>query len=458
MNLPAANVIVRSGVVVTPGGAIRADLRIEDGRIAEVGPLAPARPGDDVVDAGGCYVLPGGVDPHCHVMADVAAAARAAALGGTTTILSFTSPDGDEPPGPAVRRARRQIAEAEVPVDVGLHAACYRPDELTADDLEEVAGLGADAIKVFLAYPELGIMASGGGLLRAMGHAARVGLPVQVHCEDGEMIEALVARAAAAGRRDLSVFAEVRPAVAEELAVHRTIALAALAGARCYLPHLSTAGALDAVRRARAGAGAGGGAQGGVTAEVCLHHALLDEEEYDRAGGEDFLVAPPLRPRSHVTAVGRALADGTVDALGSDHSQARTPVDPRITPSPSTSYGIPGIGVRVPLFLSWGMRQGLPIERLSHLLATGPAQTFGYGSKGALVEGMDGDFLVWDPEGSWALRADSFPDGTDCAPYAGREVTGRIRSVYARGRALVRDGEPAASGGGGRVLERGAAA
>lgn len=423
---------------MAPEGALAADVRVVDGVISAVGEDLPAEGSDEVVDAGGCYVLPGGVDPHCHVMADLPAASRAAALGGTTTLLSFTSPGEDEPPAPGVRAARRLVEEGGSMVDVGLHAACYRPDELTGEDVEEVARLGADAIKVFLAYPELGIMASGGGLLRAMTHAARVGLPVQVHGEDGEIIEALVERAAAAGRRDLPVFAEVRPAVTEELAVDRVLAVAALTGARCYLPHLSTGGAVEAVRRRRAD----GPGPSAVTAEVCVHHALLDDGEYQAPGGEGFLVAPPLRPRRHVEAVARALADGTIDAVGSDHSQHPTPVDGRIASSASASYGIPGIGARLTLFLSWGRARGIPVERMAHLLATGPARAFGYGTKGALAPGMDGDVVVWDPAERWTITADAFPDGTGRAPYAGRPVTGRIRFVCGRGRVLVRDGEP----------------
>lgn len=450
-NTAAVGLIFRAGRIVTADGVVHGDLRIDDGRITQVGGSVRQAPSDEVVDAAGCYVLPGGVDPHCHVIADVAGATRAAALGGTTTILSFTSPSGDEPPGPALRRARRLVADSGVMVDVGLHAACYRPNALTLEDVEEVARLGGDAIKIFMAYPELGIMASGGALFRTMSYAARVGLPVQVHCEDGELIEALVEEAAAAGRRDVLTFAEVRPPAAEDLAVIRALTIARLAGASCYLPHLSSAGAVEAVRRARATSG--GETRAAVTAEVCLHHALLDDDEYRRAGGEDFLVAPPLRSPTQRAAIGCALLDGTIDALGSDHSQARTPVDGRISPSPASQYGIPGIGVRLPLFLSWGAQQGIRIERLSYLLSTGPARAFGYRTKGHLSVGTDGDVVVWDPTGTWTVAADSFPDGTGCAPYAGREITGRIRFVSSRGRPLVRDGELVAREPRGRILE-----
>ncbi len=423
-------------------------LRVDGGRITEIGADVRPAPSDEVVDATGCYVLPGGVDPHCHVMADVAAAAAGAVQGGTTTLLSFTSPEPGEAPVAAIERARVLVAEAHPVVDVGLHAACYEPDSLSPEDVEAVAAAGGDAIKCFLAYPELGIMATGGGLFRAMSYAARAGLPVQVHCEDGELIEAMVEEASAAGRRHTRTFAEVRPAAAEELAVERVIAFATITGARCYLPHLSTRGALESVRRARL---AGGTCE--VTAEVCLHHVLLDDRAYGDERAEELLVAPPLRDRAEVEAVAAALADGSVDTVGSDHSQVRTPVDARIARSPYSTYGIAGAGARLPLLLAWGLGHGVAMDRLSHLLSAGPAGSFGYRNKGRLALGMDGDVVVWDPGGEWTVAADSFPDGTGTAPYAGRRVTGRVRSVCLRGRMVVREGELVSTVGAGRIIE-----
>jgi dihydropyrimidinase len=286
---------------------------------------------------------------------------------------------------------------------------------------------------VFLAYPELGIMASGGGLFRTMGAAAAAGIPVQVHCEDGELIEALIERAAAQGRRGPEVFAETRPPAAEQVAVLRALAVAELTGARPYITHLSSAEAVAHVRAARAAGRA-------VGTEACLHHVLLDAGVYRGEHAGAFLVAPPLRSEEHVEAVREALLDGTIDGVGSDHSQHRTTVDERIGPDGAGSYGIAGIGARMPLLLSWGVAEGVPIERLAHLLATGPAEAFGHAPrKGRLAVGSDGDLVVWDPDEEWTIEADSFPDGTGTSPYAGRRVRGRIRFVALRGHPLVRD-------------------
>jgi dihydropyrimidinase len=439
------SLLITGGRVVTPGGVIAGDISVERGVITAIGPDLP-RTGE-IVDAGGCYVLPGGVDPHCHLMDGLESSTRAAALGGTTAALTFSLPIDDEHPVSAFRRARDKVERGEALVDVGLHAMCYRPNRLSGEDIERLAELGADAIKIFLAYPELDIMATGTALYQAMTAAARVGLPVQVHCEDGELIEALVLRAAERQEHGAETFAGVRPPVVEDVAVHRALTIAALAGADCYITHVSSAGAIGHIRAARERA------VRDVFAEVCLHHALLDLGEYRGPSAGALLVAPPLREKDHVEAIREALRDGTIDTVGSDHSQSRTPVDERICPHGDGCYGIAGIGARLPLLLSWGMENGIPIERLAHLLATGPARAFGHGRrKGSLSVGYDGDVVVWDPTGDWTVEADSFPDGTGTSPYLGRRVRGRVQFVALRGRPLVRDGEPVEPLTAGRLL------
>ncbi|MGW4489830.1 dihydroorotase [Amycolatopsis sp. NPDC004368] len=440
----------RGGLVTTPTGTRRADVAVSDGRIVAIQEPGTAS-ADRIVHVDGLHVLPGGVDPHCHLMAGLTPSTRAAALGGTTTALSFSLPEDGEATVSAFKRAQELVAEGLTAVDLGLHAMCYRPNELTAADVFELAELGADAVKVFLAYPELGIMATGDGLYRTMLGAKAVGLPVQVHCEDGEMVEALVEEASAEGRRGPRTFGGVRPPVLEAVAVRRALGISGLAGGRLYVTHLSSREAIDHVRASRAAC------ETEVTAEACLHHLLFTEDEYDGPRAGALLVAPPLRAEDHVTAVREALCDGTLDTVGSDHSQERTEVDRRISPCGDAHYGIPGIGARLPLMLSWGLDNGVPLERLVHVLCTGPADAFGHHRKGRIAPGADADLVLWDPDARWVADESSFADGTSISPYTGTAVRGRIRSVWARGRELVHEGEFTGTGEPGRQLipERG---
>jgi dihydropyrimidinase len=437
---------VTGGTVVTQAGPLAADVIIEDGRIA-----ALARPGRqpaaaDRLDATGCLVLPGGVDPHCHIMADVAAATRAAALGGTTTLLSFTDPRPGEGPGECVLRHRGELGSGRAVVDVGLHAALYQPDEVA--DLAALRDAGVSGIKVFLAYSELGIMWSTRGLFELMTAAARHGQVVGVHCEEGELIDGLAAAAVTAGRTGVRVFAETRPPGAEAAAVARVLETAHITGAACHLVHLSCAEALDQVRLARRR----GSPE--LHAEVCLHHLLLDDRCYLRDDAERYLVCPPLRPPGHPEALWQALADGTLDMVGSDHCQERSLTIGEFAPDgQGYRYGIASIGARLPLLLSRGLSRGLPIERLTEVACANPARAFGhYPRKGAIAPGSDADLLIWNPGAETTITAGTFDDRTGDSVYAGQRLAGQVRDVLLGGRMLVRQGRFVAAGAAGTYL------
>ena len=433
---------VTGGTVVTPDGERRADVLIRDGKVAAIGAAGSAQ--GRRVDASGCYVLPGGVDPHCHLMPDVRRATAAAARGGTTTVLSFTNPGSGESDLDALLRCRAEVSDGRAVTDVGLHAMLYDPGHVSAASLAAARRAGAGAIKVFLAYAELGIQCTTARLFELMRTARQLGLLVQVHCENGPLIDALTAGALAAGRSGARVFADTRPPEVEEEAVARVLAVASLAEAACYLVHLSSAGALDQVRLARRRG------RPRVLAEVCPHHLLLDDRCYAGAGAARYLVAPPLRPAAHLRAMWQGVADGTVDAVGSDHCQARTPVPGGLAPpGESYSYGLAGIGARLPLLLSEGLARGVPVTRLAQLAAENPARAFGhYPAKGALVAGADADITVFDPAGQTVLGPDGLGDGTGDSVYAGRRLTGCIRHVLLRGRLIVAAGQLTEDGGG----------
>jgi dihydropyrimidinase len=451
---------VVGGTVVTPGGPREADVAIEGGLIAAITPrggrAGSARGGragsgraGTALDATGCWVLPGGVDPHTHAMASVRDATLAAAAGGTTTVLSFSGPEPGENDVACLLRRRGEIAASGAVVDVGLHAAIGSPERVTPDDLAEIRRAGAAAIKVYLAYPEYGIMCSSAGLLRLMRAARHHGLVTCVHCENGPLIEELLTVALAAGPPSPRVFASTRPPEVEEEAVARTLAIASLAGAPCYLVHMSTGLALGQIRLARS--------RGvpRVHAETCPHYLLLTESRYEGPGAEGFLVAPPLRGASHVEALWEGLADGTVDTVGSDHCQVRSPtLGPLADAGGHYEFGLPGIGERLPLLLSEGLARGLPITRLVRLACENPARAFGhYPRKGALAAGSDADVVLFDPGGETVLAA-----GQHASTYAGRRLRGSIRAVLARGTLVAASGSAtsgATGDGRGRYLPAG---
>ena len=429
--------VVSGGQVVTPGGVLAADVVVAGEKIVAVTERGRAGGEGDVIDAGGCYVLPGGVDPHVHMLSDVPAADQAL-LGGTTTALSFTWPEPDEAPAAAFERARDELLP-QTSLDVGLHAALWSPHAVTAADVDQLNRLGVCGLKLYLAYPELGFMASDADVYRVMSAGRERGLAVQVHCENGDMIAALTEAALAAGRTGVRSFFETRPPIAEEESVHRVLCLAELTGASVYLVHLSTSGALDHVRAAR---------RRGVSAwaEAVTWGLMLDDSVIDREDPRVYMAAPPPRPREHVEAVWAAVADGTLDTLGSDHHE-RTYAPPDAPDFTGIPYSIRGIRVRLPMLLGEGLRRGVPMQRMAALLSTGPARAFGLPAKGALQPGADADIAIWDPDGSWTI-------GDDYPAWRGMTVPGTVRTVLRRGELMVHDGALVASRSAGRHLRR----
>jgi dihydropyrimidinase len=435
---------ITGGLVVTPAGVHRTDIVVSGERVLGLG--AGGGHAADGIDAEGCYVLPGGVDPHTHVLADIASATRSAAFGGTTTAVCFTNPRPGESAPRAVIRGRGRL-EKLAAIDVALNAIVGDPDRVTTSDLERIRGSGVRGVKLFLAFPEQGLMASDGCLYEVMRAAVRLGLLTRVHCENGSVIEALTTDYLRHGRRQARYFARSRPPEVEEEAIARTLAIARLAGAAVYITHVTTAGGIKLIRTARA--------QGQVVhAEVCIHHLLLDAGRYRGNSAERFLVAPPLRSKEQLEALWSAVGDGTVDTIGSDHSQLQ--YQPRRQKRPdftSLPYGLPGVELRLPLLLSEGLRRRLPIQRLAELAATRPAQVLGlFPRKGAISPGADADLVIWDPRPEWRVKASALHDGVGHSPYSGMSVRGAVRYVFLRGTPLVADGRWVAPASPGRYL------
>ncbi len=445
-----ADLVVTGGIVVTPSGPSCLDVAISGGRIEALGarptspPPSSGAPGrrslQRTIDARGCYVLPGGVDPHTHLMSDVGPATRAALHGGTTTALSFTSPRPGEGLADAVARTRDELVP-QAEIDIALHASVWEPERIEPGAIEQLASLGAAGVKLFLAFPELGMMASDRVLYETLRSCAATRLITLVHCESGGVIAARVAELIERGCVETHWFCEARPAATEHEAVARTLAVARMADAPVYLVHQSCAGAVDELAGARAMGQLAWG-------EACTHHLVFAEERYRRPGAERFLVVPPLRAPSDRDRLWAAIARGEIQSIGSDHAQGRThPVDGPPRSFAEQPYGIAGVELRVPLVLSEGQRRGVPIQRLAELLSSGPARIFGlYPRKGAITPGADADLVVWDPAEEWIVEPGHLHDGLPDSPYLGLPVHGRVRQVVRAGELVVDRGRRVAEG------------
>jgi len=452
-----ASVLIRGGTVATAADVYPADVLIEDGAIAAIGRL-PDAAAAETIDAAGCYVLPGGVDPHVHFQTPTGGTwtcdsfttgTVAAAHGGVTSAIHFCVQEPGEPLDATVARWRGLLDDSPPVVDVGFHAMVtdLSTPELRAG-LRSLPALGVSTFKVFMSGES---MLDGGTLLATLQEAARCGAMVMVHAEDGEAIDLLVAEALAAGRVAPRHHATTRPPETEALAVARAIGLARLAGASLYVVHVSSAQALRVVAEARA-AGAD------VTGETCPQYLLLDERCLDGDPDEaaKYLFTPPPRTPADQEALWDGLARGELAVVASDHGGFPLAAKRGHADFTRIPQGLPGVETRLGLLHHHGVRSGrLSLSRLVELLSANPARRFGlYPRKGAIAVGSDADVVVFDPERRTTIAAAALHSATDYSPYDGWEVVGAPRAVLVRGRVVVRDGELEAEPGHGAYLPR----
>lgn len=436
------DLVVRGGTVVTDGWSGLADVVIAGGRIAalaEPGSVRGYDSGSDELDASGRIVVPGGVDPHCHVgftsgeftsLDDYLQCTTAAVAGGTTTIVDFAIPRPGQPPADvaAVQRAKAGGGVC----DSALHASVVSWDATTAEQLRQLADEGLRTVKMFTTYRGES-MADEDTFLRVMKTLGPLGGMVYAHCEANHLIEETQAVRAAEGRISARHHHETRTQLAEDAAVAEVLAIAESLGTPVYFVHQSTPEAVDTVATAR---------RRGVRAwtEAVAHHLTLDESVYEGEHPERFVCCPPLRPRATVSALGARLAGGAVATVGSDHccydTAQKTKVDEDVRLMPN---GLPGVETRLPVLQDAFVASGLiGWERFVEVSSANPARLNGiYGRKGTLLPGADADLALWDPAVSRTIRSADLHMATDYTPYEGRQVTGWPVTVLVGGRVVV---------------------
>jgi dihydropyrimidinase len=446
--------VVKNGTVVTPDGVVDADIAIAGEKVAAIG---AGLEGEQVVDARGHYVLPGGVDAHVHLQMDVGditstddftTGTIAAACGGTTTVIDFTCNfRGDDLlEGTTARRAE---ADERVAVDYTLHLTLADISERTLAQLAELAGEGYASAKFYTTYP--GLHLSDEEMLRLLAATRDCGVLPMVHTENHDAIAYLTAELLRQGKTAPRYHPLSRPPPVEAEAANRVATLAQLVNAPVYIAHLTCREALEAVRRARQR-----GQQ--IYAETCPQYLFLSEDDYQRPGfeGAKYVLSPALRSRANWDVLWQGLADGELQVVSTDHCPWHYETH-KVRGRDSFAEipnGAPGIETRVPLVFSAGVVEGrLSLQQFVDVCSANPARLLGlYPQKGAIAVGSDADLVIYDPHREVTLSAESLHQRVDYCPYEGHVVRGYPRTVLLRGKVIVEDGQFVGKAGQGRFV------
>ncbi|MER8520661.1 dihydropyrimidinase [Mesorhizobium sp. M1076] len=451
--------IIKNGTVVTAGMESAADVGIEDGKIVAIAANLDPSLAKRVVDAKGCYVIPGGVDVHTHLDTpvfnsvtadDFRTGTIAAACGGTTSIVDFCQQEIGQSLADALATWHEK-AKGKACIDYGFHVIVVDLTDDVEAEMRKLPANGVSSFKLFMAYKGmLGI--DDGALVRALDVAKDAGALVMVHAENGDAADYLRKNALARGDVEPKFHAETRPPRVEAEATARAIALAEIVGTSIYIVHLTCEEALEELFDGRLR---------GVDAlaETCTQYLYTTKEDLARPNfeGAKYVFTPPARSRKDQELLWRALAQGTLQTVSSDHSTWNWKGQKDMGKDDFTKIpnGAPGIEERL-MMVYQGVRQGrMSMTQFVDMVSTRPARTFGlFPRKGTIAIGSDADVVIWDPEAKFKMTSAELHHNVDYTPYEGADIQGAPRTVLLRGEEIVSDRQYVGQIGSGQFMKR----
>ena len=451
----SATLLVRGGTLVTPQGLLEADLLAQAGRIKAIGHPLRAAHDTRVVDAEGCYVLPGVIDAHTHIQLDTGVfhtpddwfiGTRSAACGGVTTVIDFAT----QFPGQSLKEAveGRLIEARRAAIDYALHVMITDLPPDREKEIADLVALGTPSVKLYTTYRP-NYYADDATILRLMTACAEHAILPLVHCENDDLVTSQTEALVAAGETGWRHHGESRPPLAEQEAVQRVLFLAEAAGSPVHICHCSTARSVSLVAEA---VDAGQRA----TCETCPQYLLLDRSVYEGAEAWRYILQPPLREARELDRLWRLVGAGLVDLVATDHCDYTRAQKQALDDFTETPGGLPGMETLLPLVFTYGVAEGrLTLSHLVELLSTNPARLWGmWPQKGTLQPGADADVVVYDPGPEGQIQAEDLHHLADYTPYEGVDVRGRVKATISRGQIIYHQGRFVGLEGRGQFVKR----
>ncbi|MGW2558749.1 dihydropyrimidinase [Streptomyces sp. NPDC001514] len=438
--------LIRGGLVITAADEIHADVLIEDGRVAALAAhgstAAESWTADRTIDATGKYVIPGGVDGHTHMELPFGGTfasdtfetgTRAAAWGGTTTIVDFAV----QSVGHGLREgldAWYAKADGNCAVDYAFHMILSDVNESSLKEMDLLVEEGVTSFKLFMAYPGV-FYSDDGQILRAMQRGTGNGGLIMMHAENGIAIDVLVEQALARGETDPRYHGEVRKALLEAEATHRAIQLARVAGAPLYVVHVSAEEAVAELAAARD--------KGlNVFGETCPQYLFLSTDNLAEPDfeGAKYVCSTPLRPKEHQAALWRGLRTNDLQVVSTDHCPFCFVGQKELGRGDFSKIpnGLPGVENRMDLLHQAVLDGHISRRRWIEIACATPARMFGlYPKKGTIAPGADADVVIYDPGASQILSAETHHMNVDYSAYEGKRITGQVETVLSRGEVVI---------------------
>ncbi|MGB0498914.1 MAG: dihydropyrimidinase [Rubricella sp.] len=448
--------VIKNGTIVTADLTYKADVLIEGGKIAAIG---QGLAGDESLDATGCYIMPGGIDPHTHLEMpfmgtyssdDFESGTRAALSGGTTMVVDFALPSPGQGLLDAIQMWDNKSTRANC--DYSFHMAITWWGEQVFDEMKAVTERGINTFKHFMAYKGA-LMVNDDEMFASFRRCAELGAIPLVHAENGDIVADLQQKYLAEGKTGPEFHAHSRPPEVEGEATNRAIMIADMAGVPLYIVHLSCEESHEAVRRAKA-------AGKRVWGEPLIQHLTLDDGEYQNKDWDHAarrVMSPPFRNKKHQDSLWAGLSSGSLSVVATDHC-AFTTEQKRFGAKDFTQIpnGTGGLEDRMPMLWTHGVNTGrITMNEFVAVTSTNIAKILNmYPRKGAVLVGADADLVVWDPEKSKTITAATQQSAIDYNVFEGKQVKGLPRFTLTRGQVAIHDGEVRTQEGHGEFVAR----